>query len=102
MSAETSSLSVTGELTIAGVAALRESFAERLSQDEEVVVDLSGVDYCDASGLQLLWSLRKSADERKIGIRLLGISPAVRETAAAIGLRIAELSQEGARAASEL
>jgi anti-sigma B factor antagonist len=102
MSVETNLMSIAGDLTIAASAALRESLADRLIRGEDVVLDLSGVDCCDASGLQLLWSLRKSADERNVRVRLSAISPAVREAAAALGLRLGELAQEDAGAVSKL
>ena len=101
MSAETKIMSVTGELTIASAAELRELFVDG-SIDREGVVDLSGVEACDVAGLQLLCSLRKTAAERGVGIRLSKMSPTVTKTAAAIGLGCVELFGEVLGADSEL
>ena len=101
MSAETKIMSVTGELTIASTAELRELFVDGSLQSGGAV-DLSGVETCDVAGLQLLCSLRKTAVERGGGVRLSKISPAVTKTAAAIGLGRVELFGEAARADSEL
>ena len=101
MDAENKIMNVTGELTIASAAELRELFVDG-SIYGEGVVDLSGVEVCDVAGLQLLCSLRKTAAERGATIRLSKISPAVSQTAAAIGLGSVELFGEASRADSEL
>ena len=51
-----------GDLDIASVPALREQLREVLGPDaSRMVVDLSGVTFCDASGLAVLIGIRRRA-----------------------------------------
>jgi|1185.fasta_scaffold13197_3 anti-anti-sigma factor len=55
-------LSVSGELDIATTAGLRTEIAQVLSTTTTpVIIDLSGVSFCDASGLALLVGARRRA-----------------------------------------
>ncbi|SEG73148.1 anti-sigma B factor antagonist [Thermomonospora echinospora] len=61
-------VAIEGELDIASAAALREKlFAEFRRARAAVVLDLSGVSFCDAAGLSVLVAARRRA-------RLLGLS----------------------------
>jgi anti-anti-sigma regulatory factor len=86
-----SPLKITGEQTIRTADQLHEAFAEYLDRDLAVVVDLSEVDECDTAALQLIYALRQSAVQRKKRFHVTAVSPAITETAGALGLRIEEL-----------
>ena len=73
-------LKISGELTIAEATDFHRSLVEHLRP--ELIVDLSGVTACDTTGLQLIFALQQS------GAELSAISPAIKETAAALGLEI--------------
>jgi anti-anti-sigma factor len=84
-------LKISGEQTIHTADELHKELAGYLAQSEAVIVDLSGVDECDTAALQLIWALRRSATERKQRFEITAISPAITETAAALGLPLDEL-----------
>ena len=85
-------LKITGEQTIRTVDQLHKALAEHLARGPAVVVDLSEVDECDTTALQLIYALRQSAVERELRFHITAISPAIAETAAALGLRIEALT----------
>jgi len=84
-------LKISGEQTIHTADELHKALSDALHQSPAVVVDLSGVDECDTAALQLIYSLRRSAVERKQRFEITAVSPAITETAAALGLRLEEL-----------
>jgi anti-anti-sigma regulatory factor len=58
-------------------------------------LDLSAVDACDTAALQLLYSARKTADSLR-RVKFVGLSGAILNAAAALGLEIGELTAESA------
>jgi anti-anti-sigma factor len=85
-------LKITGEQTIRTADELHKVLAEHLDRCVDVDVDLSEVDACDAAALQLIYALRQSAVQRKQRFHITAVSPAVTETAAALGLHIEALT----------
>ena len=85
-------LKITGEQTIRTADDLHESLAQYLDRGLDVVVDLSEVDECDTAALQLIYALRQSAIQRKQRFHITAVSPAITETAAALGLHIEALT----------
>lgn len=77
---------ITGELNIHSAAAVQRILLEALSGGADHI-DLSAVEKCDAIGLQLLLSARKS------GLRVTAMSPVIAEAAAAIGISPEELNE---------
>jgi anti-anti-sigma factor len=67
-----------GDLDIASVPALREQLREVLGPDaSRMVVDLSGVTFCDASGLAVLIGIRRRAGLLGGVLRLAAPAPPV-------------------------
>jgi anti-anti-sigma regulatory factor len=85
-------LKISGEQTIQTSGALHKTLAEYLDRGLPLVLDLSEVDECDAAALQLIYALRQSAVQREQPFRIQAASPAITETAAALGLRIEDLT----------
>jgi len=85
-------LKITGEQSIRTANELHKALAECLDRGLAVVVDLSGVDECDTAALQLIYALRQSAVLRKHRFHITAVSPAITETAAALGLHLEALS----------
>ena len=71
------------QLVIEGAALLREA-----PSGQYLVVDLSGVDFIDSSGISALLRLRRNALQRAIEVRLRGVPEHV-----AVLLRISGLEQ---------
>ena len=46
-------LAVAGELDLATIGTLKEAVARRLAPDAHVVLDLSGLTFCDSTGLEI-------------------------------------------------
>jgi ABC-type transporter Mla MlaB component len=63
-------LVLTGELTIAHAAPLREALLEITSREKDACVDLSGATGIDVSGLQLLCSLHRTAVGKGLNVSL--------------------------------
>ncbi|WP_321478221.1 STAS domain-containing protein [uncultured Paludibaculum sp.] len=84
-------LKIMGEQTIRTADEMHKAFAEYLDRGIAVVVDLSEVDECDAAALQLIYALRQSAIQRGQRFRIAALSPAITDTAAALGLHIETL-----------
>jgi anti-anti-sigma regulatory factor len=85
-------LRITGEQTIRNADELHKALTVCLDRGQAVVVDLSEVKVCDAASLQLIWALHHSAVQRKQPFRIQAASPAVTGTAAALGLRMEDLT----------
>jgi anti-anti-sigma regulatory factor len=79
-------------MTIDRAGELLELLTRSLKQDGEVVADFSGVEVCDAAGLQLICSLRKTFAEHRRLLRVGALSPAIETAAANLGLAIQELA----------
>ena len=86
-------LQLTGEQTIRTAGELHEALAHNLERGLDMVVDLSGVDVCDAAALQLIFATHHSAVQQNQLFRIEAVSPAVADTAAALGLDIAALTR---------
>ena len=74
-------VTVTGVLTSDGIDAFREQFAgwwQSLPAIRNVVVDLSGVDFLDSSGLGSLIALLKRVSERGGDMKIAGLQKKVR------------------------
>jgi anti-anti-sigma factor len=80
-------LTISGELDIATTAVLRDRIAAVLDDTVlPVIVDLSGVSFCDASGLTMLLTVRRRADARRRTVALAGPRPNVRKLLRITGL----------------
>ena len=89
-------LKITGEQTIRTANEMRVALARHLDRGLDVVLDLSEVDECDTAALQLIFALHRSAAQRKQRFHITAVSPAIAETAAALGLRIEDLAAASA------
>jgi anti-anti-sigma factor len=83
-------LRIQGSLDIAVAEEFHKALRNFLRAAEHPVLDLSAVDSCDTAALQLLWAARKSAKP----LRFMGLSSAIAESAAALGLPLQELEPE--------
>ena len=83
---EDRSLKLSGELTIRRADELHRLFVEAAGQEGGLVLDLSGVEQCDAAGLQLICALRKTLAGRGSSLRVSAIPAAVQLTATALGM----------------
>ncbi|HEY2015644.1 MAG TPA: STAS domain-containing protein [Bryobacteraceae bacterium] len=81
-------LKISGSLSIRTITELHRQLSAYAVQGPDLVVDLSAVQECDTAGLQLIVSLRKTAAERKQHLLFAHVSPALAETAAALGFAI--------------
>ncbi|MQY04587.1 STAS domain-containing protein [Actinomadura macrotermitis] len=80
-------IALSGELDLATTAALRERMLVALDQAAApVVVDLSGVSFCDAAGLALLVGARRRARAHRLGLSLAAPRPPVRKLLRITGL----------------
>ena len=82
-------LKILGTLDISGADAFRETLARQLEYCSGV--DLSEVESCDATALQLLYSARKSAEGRGQTFQITGISEAVKAASNDLGVNMEEL-----------
>jgi anti-anti-sigma regulatory factor len=82
-------LQIRGTLTIAELDPMRDAVLEALNRSPTLLLDLSGVEECDAAGLQLLYSACKNP-----GLRIQTLPSPVLETAAALGLSTANLTSK--------
>lgn len=86
---------VLGPLGIGEVVELRERLCSAWAKTPSLVLDLSGVDSCDTSAIQLLYSARKTADTAK-RVQFVGLSGAITEAASALGFAVDELTADDA------
>jgi anti-anti-sigma factor len=71
-------LTISGELDIATTAAVGDRIAAVLDESAlPVIIDLSGVSFCDASGLRMLLTVRRRADAYGRAVALAGPRPNV-------------------------
>lgn len=86
---------IAGTLEIGQVEQLRQALlalVPNLAKQEGCVLDLSAVEACDLSALQLLYSLRANCVVSQQAFRLAATPPAVVESASALGLAIDDLT----------
>jgi len=79
-------LRFTGALDIREADALREALSESLKQFPSLEIDLSGVESCDATALQLLIAAQKSAEGRNQAFRISAFSEAVTDACTELGV----------------
>lgn len=91
----TAPLKITGEQTINTAGELHHALAEYLARGLAAVVDLSEVQVCDTTTLQLIYALRRSLVERRLHFHITAVSPAITEAAAALGLRLEGETESG-------
>ncbi|MET7301365.1 STAS domain-containing protein [Embleya sp. NPDC005575] len=70
---QTTALTVTGDLDLHTVAVVHHRVADVLGDHPTVILDLTGVTFCDSSGLNTLLRLRRRAQE--LGGRLVLVAP---------------------------
>ena len=83
-------LKIAGTLEIAAAEELHNALRAFIDEAQQPVVDLSAVDGCDATALQLLCSARKTAEGAGKPFELTGVSTAILDASAALGLRLTE------------
>lgn len=81
-------LTIDGTLSIMDAAQIREEMLQSLEETEGLVLDLSGVDGCDAAGIQLIWSLWKAAEGQGKDFHLETTSESVVETLLRCGIEV--------------
>lgn len=59
-------LALRGELDLGSVGLVRDAYARRGASSSRVVVDLSGLEFMDSSGLRVLLELQAGADGQEI------------------------------------
>lgn len=85
-------LKIAGAVEIGVAEELRRELCDSLDGSSRLVVDLSGIDACDAAALQLFCSVRKSA-ERLSKVVEFGVLPeAVVRACDDLGLSVEELT----------
>jgi len=85
-------LKLAGELSIYEAERLRQTLAEALETASNLTLDLSEVEKCDASAIQILYSARITADQSSKFIEIREASRPVLETCEALGLPVEALS----------
>ena len=87
-------LKVVGTLEIGVAEELHNALREFVGRESRPVVDLSQVDACDTAALQLLCSARKTAEGAGKTFELGGVSAAIRNASAALGLSLAGMKED--------
>jgi anti-anti-sigma factor len=87
---EVSGLRISGTLDIDAADSLRDALLDCFLHQTEIIVDLGGVDGCDASALQVLLAARGDAASAGKAFRFNGVSNAVSGMAAALGISVSE------------
>ncbi len=86
-------LKISGTLDIDAANPLREALLESFLRQAELVADLSEVDNCDSSALQVLLASKRHAASTGKTFRIIAPSSAVTEMMAALGLSIDEIGE---------
>ncbi|MFW9265649.1 lipid asymmetry maintenance protein MlaB [Pseudomonas sp. NR3] len=81
-------LFIEGELNIYTAAEWKKRLDDLIAQDEDLELDLGGVQELDTAGLQLLIMAKKETNLRNRQLRLANHSPAVLEVFALCGLAV--------------
>jgi anti-anti-sigma factor len=92
-------LKLTGRLDIKGSERLRDALRDFAKGGLNSIVDVSEVESCDTTALQLLYALRKTVETGGGQFRLAGLSTCLVESSAAIGLSLKELTGDSENAA---
>ena len=85
-SPDTEAIRLVGTLHIYRAEAAREALLDRLAHGRPLVLDLAGLDACDAAGLQLLLATRQSALRTGKPFAIRATAPAVEECARQLGV----------------
>jgi anti-anti-sigma factor len=83
---ETHTIQLTGDLDIYNVETTRDALAALLADGQGLDLDLSGVESCDAAGVQLLLAARRSALAAAKTFSVRTSAPAVTKCGELIGL----------------
>jgi len=81
-----SPLRLAGALDIYAAAGLRDELARALQQPATITIDLSDVESCDFTTIQLLCSARRSAEQAGKSFAVTSLSQGVSRACAALGL----------------
>ena len=84
---DSSTICAAGDLDIYNVEATRERLLDHLADKAGLELDLAGVETCDAAGLQLLVSARRSAVAGGKLFRILNPAPAVKQCGELLGVK---------------
>ena len=84
-------LKISGVLDISGADVLRDALASYLERCSVAKVDLSEVESCDPTALQLFYSARKSAKGRHQSFEITGVSKAMKLVCLDLGVNLDEL-----------
>lgn len=82
-------VTVSGEIDLYTAPRLHSELAaviSRAAPDSRVTVDLSGVDFCDSTGMNVLLTSLRQANDRGIGFELATPRPAVKKILQVTGL----------------
>ena len=88
---DTGLLTIAGSLDISDAEALRDALRAHVRCYPAPLLDLAGVEGCDAAVLQLLWSAQQTAAHANKQLRIAAWSEAIRQTGAALGITFEEL-----------
>ena len=87
-------LRLSGSIQISSAEELRTAFRDYIGEAATPIIDLSEADECDTAILQLLISARRTAEHCGKQFELMGLSPDIRDTTAALGLMLTEASKQ--------
>jgi anti-anti-sigma factor len=87
-------LKLAGRLDIRGSERLRDALRDFAKGSLHSIVDVSEVESCDTTALQLLYSVRKTVETAGGQFRLAGLSSGLAESSAALGFSLTELTGE--------
>lgn len=87
-------LKLAGELGIYETGQLHQTLVDALNKASSLTLDLSEVEACDASALQLLYSARITAERSGKSIKIRGASQPVLATCETLGVPVEALSSE--------
>jgi anti-anti-sigma factor len=85
-------LKLAGRLDIKGSERLRDALREFAKGGFDSTIDVSEVEACDATALQLLYSVRKTVENGGGRFTLAGPSSGLVESSVALGLSLKELT----------
>lgn len=90
-------LSLSGEIDLYTAPRLQAELGAALTAGDQphIVVDMSGVDFCDSTGMNVLLAAHRSARERGGDLTLTAPRPAVRKILQVTGLEGVFTIQEG-------
>jgi anti-anti-sigma factor len=79
-------LRLQGDLHISDGEELRSALLSELSTAPVLTLDLADVERCDAASLQVMCSLKKSAEREGKGLRVVSASAAIQDAGEILGL----------------